>query len=29
MMIYWGIAKRDGGYRVTEETEETVADMFG
>ena len=29
MMIYWVIAKRDGGYRATEETEETVADMFG
>jgi hypothetical protein len=29
MMVYWVIAKRDGGYRANEETEETVDDLFG
>ena len=28
MMVYWVIAQRDGGFRRTEETEETVEDLF-
>jgi hypothetical protein len=28
MMVYWVIAKRDGGYHAKEEMEETIDNLF-